>query len=174
MKLDKAIKMLEILKFIHINSKVKAPEIRDYLGLIHVNPPNKEEKELYSVLNDMAKGGYIEKIPIQRMGAGGAKFIFKIMELGSSMLAHLRDYNLLSRGVSFSELDEKAKDLSLERMLRLYEPECFELIFDSIQNITGGIFDKADFQKQQSIIEIINDSVLKIRNKTYEIAKSFF
>ena len=90
------------------------------------------------------------------------------------MLAHLRDYNLISRGVSFSELDEKAKDLSLERMLRLYEPECFELIFDLIQKINSELFDNADFQEQQGIIEIINESVLKIRNKTYEIARSFF
>ena len=174
MKLDKAIKMLEILKFIHINSKVKAPEVRNYLGIFHANPPNKEEKELYSILNDLSKGRYIEKNPIKRMGAGGAKFTFKITELGSSMLAHLRDYKLLSRGVSFSELDEKAKNLSLERMLRLYEPECFELIFDLVQKIPGEIFENADFHTQQEIIEMINDSVLKIRNKTDEIARSFF
>ena len=178
MKLGKAIKMLEILKYIHVNAKCKAPDLRDYLGIIHTNPPTKEEKELYALLNDLSKENYIQKIEIKRIGPGGAKYVFKISDAGSKMLAHLRDYKLLSRGVSFSELDEKAKELSLERMLRVWSSELFDIVLDTVETVMSDIlkinFENFAFLNQKEVIEVVNLAVLNIRNRTSEIARAFF
>jgi DNA-binding PadR family transcriptional regulator len=174
MKIEKAIKMLEILKYIHVNSECKAPQIRDYLGILHKNPPEKDEKDLYAQLNNMSKDGYIEKVPITRLGPGGAKFVFKIMELGSKQLARLRDYKLLTRGVSFSELDEKAKEVSLERMLRVFSSESFDMVLDLLEYLLKGQFADANIDIQKDAVDRINSVVFKIRNKTSEIAESFF
>ncbi len=174
MKIEKAIQMLEILKYIHVNSECKAPQIRDYLGIVHKNPPEKDEKDLYAQLNSMSKDGYIEKIPIPRLGPGGSKFVFKITNLGSRQLAHLRDYKLLSRGVSFSELDEKAKEVSLERMLRVFSSESFDIILDLLEYLLKGQFADADIDLQKDAIDRINGVVYRLRSKTSEIAESFF
>ena len=122
----------------------------------------------------MSKGGYIEKIPIKRLGAGGAKYIFKITESGSKQLARLRDYKLLTRGVSFSELDSKAKEMSLNRMVNVFKQESYDIIEDLIDYATKSKFDMAPYDIQKDIIDRINAAVKRITDKTNEIAESFF
>ena len=177
MKLDRAIKVLEILKYIHVNSPCVAPEIRDYLGIVHENPPSKEEKNLYNVLNELHKGGHIEKIPIKRKGPGGPKFNFKISNNGSNMLARIRDYDLLTKGKSFSELDKKVQLLSLERMLRLFGSDIYNLIESALETIIEGLlnipFENIDYKKQMGVIYTINGAVKSIQEKTSEIVTIF-
>jgi len=177
MKLDKAIKVLEILKYIHVNSPCQAPEIRNYLGIVHENPPTKEEKDLYNIINDIHKGGFIEKIPIKRKGPGGAKYTIKIMDSGSTMLARIRDFELLTHGKSFSELDKKVQSLSLERMLRLFGSDVYNIIELTLERIIEDLlkiqFENIDYKKQNIVVGWINSAVEKIRDKASEIAMVF-
>jgi len=177
MKLDRAIKVLEILKYIHVNSPCKAPEIRNYLGIVHENPPSKEEKDVYNVLNAINQGGFIEKIPIKRKGPGGPKYDFKISDAGSNMLARIRDYDLLTRGKSFSELDKKVQELSLERMMRLFGADIYDLIETALETIIEDLlkiqFENIDYKKQMIVVNTINEAVQSIQDKTKEIALIF-
>ncbi len=177
MKLDRAIKVLEILKYIHVNSPCIAPEIRDYLGIIHERPPSKEEKDLYNVLSELHRGEYIEKIPIKRKGPGGPKFNFKISNDGSNMLARIRDYDLLTKGKSFSELDKKVQLLSLKRMLRLFGSDIYNVIESALETIIEDLlkiqFEKIDYKKQMEVVDIINGAVKSIQEKTSEIVTIF-
>ncbi len=177
MKLDRAIKVLEILKYIHVNSPCIAPEIRDYLGIVHENPPSKEEKDLYNVLNELNRGGHIEKISIKRKGPGGPKFKLKISNGGSNMLARIRDYDLLTKGKSFSELDKKIQLLSLERILRLFGSDIYNVIESALETIIEDLFkihvENIDYKKQMEVVDIINEAVKSIQEKTSEIATIF-
>ncbi|KKM86881.1 hypothetical protein LCGC14_1274540 [marine sediment metagenome] len=177
MKLDRAIKVLEILKYIHVNSLCIAPEIRDYLGIVHESPPSKEEKGLYNILSELYRGGYIEKIPVKRKGPGGPKFNFKISNNGSNMLAHIRDYDLLTKGKSFSELDKKVQLLSLKRILRLFSSDIYNVIESALERIIGDLlkiqFEKFDYKMQMEVVDIINGAVKSIQERTSEIATIF-
>ncbi len=177
MKLDRAIKVLEILKYIHVNSSCIAPEIRDYLGIVHKNPPSKEEKDLYNVLNELDRGENIEKMPIKRKGPGGPKFKLKISNKGSNMLARIRDYDLLTKGKSFSELDKKIQLLSLERILRLFGSDIYNVIESALETIIEDLFkisiENIDYKKQMEVVDIINRAVKIIQEKTSEIATIF-
>ena len=177
MKLERAIKVLEILKYIHVNSPCIAPEIRDYLGIVHENPPSKKEKGLYNILSDLHRGGHIEKIPIKRKGPGGPKFNFKISSKGSHMLARIRDYDLLTKGKSFSELDKKVQLLSLNRMLVLFGSDIYNVIESALEMIIEDLFmiqvENFDYKKQMEVVDIINGAVKSIQEKTSEIATIF-
>ncbi|MCK4287349.1 MAG: hypothetical protein KAX18_14155 [Candidatus Lokiarchaeota archaeon] len=62
----------------------------------------------------------------------------------------------------------------LDSMLRLFSSESVDVIFDLIQEIMGDAFDNAPIQYQEELINKINESVSRIRNKASEITKSFF
>jgi len=177
MKLDRAIKVLEILKYIHVNSPCIAPEIRNYLGIVHENPPSKEEKDIYNILNELHKGGYIEKIPIKRKGPGGPKCNFKISDEGSNMLARIRDYDLLTKGKSFSELDKKVQLLSLDRIIRLFGSDIYNIIESALELVIEDLlkiqFENIDYKKQMIVVDTINDAVENISFKAREIATIF-
>ncbi len=177
MKLDRAIKVLEILKYIHVNSPCIAPEIRNYLGIVHENPPSKEEKDIYNILNELHKGGYIEKISIKRKGPGGPKFNFKISDEGSNMLARIRDYDLLTKGKSFSELDKKVQLLSLDRIIRLFGSDIYNIIESALETVIEDLlkiqFENIDYKKQMIVVDTINEAVENISIKAREIATIF-
>ena len=174
MNLEKIIKTFTVLEFISSNPNCRAPEIRDFIGIINHPTPNKEEKEFYSILNSLSKDGYIVKLPIKKLGSGGAHFALSITGKGTELMTSFVKFSsreLKNKG-RYSE--DRTKQIMVESMIRLFSSESFDVIFELIQELMGIKFDNATVQKQEAIIYKVNDSVLKISNKASEIAKSFF
>jgi len=93
------------------------------------------------------------------------------------MLARIRDYDLLTRGKSFSELDKKVQELSLERMMRLFGADIYDLIETALETIIEDLlkiqFENIDYKKQMIVVNTINEAVQSIQDKTKEIALIF-
>ena len=102
---------------------------------------------------------------------------YKISDSGSNMLARIRDYDLLTRGKSFSELDKKVQSLSLERMMRLFGADIYDLIEATLETIIEDLlkiqFENIDYKKQMIVVNTINEAVKSIQDKTSEIALIF-
>jgi hypothetical protein len=174
MNLEKLIKTFTILEFISSNPNCRAPDIRDFLGIIHSSKPNKEEKEFYQILTNLDRDGYVLKLPIRKMGSGGAHFVLTLTGKGKDLLIQIEDFSSKSLKDKGRYSEDKSRSIMLDSMLRLFSSESVDVIFDLIQEIIGEEFDNAPIQYQEELINKINESVSKISNKASEIAKSFF
>ena len=174
MNLEKIVKTFTILEFISSNPNCRAPEIRDFIGIIHHPTPNKDEKEFYLILNSLSKGGYILKFPIKKLGSGGAHFALTITGKGKELMTSFEKFSSRELKDKGRYSEDRTKRIMLDSMVRLFSSESFDVIFELIQELMGLQFDNATIQKQEAIINKLNASVLKISIKASEIAKSFF
>ncbi|KKK95079.1 hypothetical protein LCGC14_2676400, partial [marine sediment metagenome] len=80
-------------------------------------------------------------------------------------------------GKSFSELDKKIQLLSLERILRLFGSDIYNVIESALETIIEDLFkisiENIDYKKQMEVVDIINRAVKSIQEKTSEIATIF-
>lgn len=172
--LESIFKMFKILEYIISNPYCQAPEIRDFLGIIHLSNPNKEEKEFYKLLSKLNNDGYISKVPIKKKGSGGAQFNLIILKTGAELLSRLKDFFSKKLEDKGQYPDLKAKQIVLGSMLRVFSSESVDVIEDLVRDLLGESFNDASYKIQQEIIDKINKSVEKIRDKALEITKSFF
>ena len=70
--------------------------------------------------------------------------------------------------------EDRTKKIMLDSMIRLFSSDSFDVIFDLIQELMGINFENATIKEQETIINKINNSVLKVSNKASEVARSFF
>ncbi|MBD3340326.1 MAG: hypothetical protein GF353_14525 [Candidatus Lokiarchaeota archaeon] len=186
MKLEKILYILKILEFILSNPLCSAPEVRDFLGITHKKNLSKKEKRFYAILTKLENEGYISKIPIEKKGSGGAQFKIKISEKGIDFFSKLKAANILEKN-SLENIQEKYllvpkgddKPSNLEKILKVFSSEIFDIVLEEIvekimRDVIEIRFENIEFDKQQQIIDIINDSVRKISNRTFEIVNIFF
>lgn len=174
MNLEKFLKTFTILEYISQNPNCRAPDIRDFLGIIHTPNPNKEEKGFYQILSNLRKDAYILKLKIKKFGSGGAHFALSMTGKGKELLTQIEHFSSKSLKDKGRYPEDKSRNIMLDSMLRLFSSETVDVIFDLIQGIMGDEFDDAPIQYQEEVINKINESVSKISNKASEIAKSFF
>ena len=181
MKIDKISRILTVLGYLLKNPYCTAPEIRDFLGITNESPLSKEEKRLYAMLTKMEKEGYIFKIPIKRRGSGGPQFKIKLSEKGFGVLTQLKSYRILPErfpSKQHERLRVEDKEEALDRILKVYSGEIFDLILDGFEEILHDIlkirFENVPFRFQQEVIDIVNETVQKIRERTSEISQIFF
>lgn len=174
MNLEKFLKTFTIIEYISSNPNCRAPNIRDFIGIIHSSKPNKEEKEFYQILTDLDRDGYILKLPIIKLGSGGAHFSLSVTGKGKDLLTQIEQFSSKSLKDKGRYPEDKSRNIMLDSMLRLFSSESVDVIFDLIQEIMGDVFENAPIQYQEELINKINESVSKISNKASEIAKSFF
>jgi len=178
MDLEKILKRFTILEYISTNSNCRAPEIRDFLGIIHSSNPSKEEKEFYQILNKLDQDGYALKLPIRKVGSGGAHFALILTGKGQKLLTQLKDFSSKELRDKKRFSDVKSKSIVLSSMITVFSGEVFDIILDLIQEVMGEEFD-IDFDslvidQQNEIIDKINGSLLKVRDRVSQIAQSFF
>ncbi len=174
MNLEKIFRTFTILEFISSNPNCSAPDVRDFLGIIHSTIPSKEEKGFYRILTDLDKMGFILKLSIKKLGSTGSHFALIITGKGKEILSQLKHYsskNLKDKG-RYS--DDKKRKIILDSMLKIFSRESFDIIFNLIQEITGVSFEYETIQQQEEIIKKVNETVSKISNRASEITESFF
>lgn len=174
MNLEKFLKTFTILEYISQNPNCRAPDIRDFIGIMHTSNPNSEEKSFYQTLDKLKKDGYILKLDIKKFGSGGAHFALSITAKGQQLLNQFKLFSSKSLKDKGRYPEDKSKNIMLDSMLRLFSSETVDVIFDMIQEIMGDEFDDAHIQYQEEVIRKINESVSRISNKASEITKSFF
>ncbi len=174
MNLEKLIKSFTVLEFISSNPNCRAPDIRDFLGILHTTKPNKEEKEFYQILTILDRDGYVLKLPIVKLGSAGAHFSLSVTAKGKELLTQIENFSSKSLKDKGRYPEDKSRNIMLDSMLRLFSSESVDVIFDLIQEIMGEEFDNAHIQYQEELINKINETVSKISNKASEITKSFF
>ena len=174
MNLEKIIKTFTLLEFISSNPNCRAPDIRDFLGIIHHSQPDKKEKEFYQILSNLNKEGYVLKLPIKKLGSGGAHFALTITGKGKDLMNSIQKFSSKKLKDKGKYSEDRTKNIMLDSMLRLFSSESFDVIFDLIQEITEHAFDNFQIQEQEELINKINEAVSKISNKASEITESFF
>jgi len=192
MNLEKFFKMFKILEYISSNPYCQVPNIRDFLGIIHFSKPNVDEKELYHLVSKLDKNGFISKVPIQKVSSGGSQFNLIIQKKGSLILTQLKQFSSAKLADKGQYSEKKTKDIMLASMVKMFMSESVTILFETVQEIISTlhpinleiskkqmskeeIFETiTTIEQQKEIINKINEVILKIGNKTAEIAESFF
>jgi len=207
LKLEKIFNILNILKFIQVNPNCTIPDIkkfliRDYFDVFRSELPEEElkeleneeifyklfkkkdkqkaEKDLYRILKNLSKEGYIYKIPIKKKGSGGAQYKLTTSLKGRQLLTQLKTSKILSTDFPTIEsppLDKRDKEIGLEQILQVYSGELYNTVDVTVEKVLDNLrikFENLELPNQQFYINIINQAVSKIRKTTGEIAKMFF
>jgi hypothetical protein len=192
MNLEKFFKMFKILEYISSNPYCQVPNIRDFLGIIHLSKPNTEEKELYHSVAKLDKYSFISKVPIQKVSSGGRQFNLIIQKKGSLILTQLKQFSSAKLADKGQYSEKKTKDIMLASMVKMFMSESVTMLFETVQEIISTLYrinletskklmSKEEIfetittiEQQKEIINKINEVILKIGNKTAEIAESFF
>ena len=114
MNLEKLIKSFTILEFISSNPNCRAPDIRDFLGILHTTKPNNEEKEFYQILTILDRDGYVLKLPIVKLGSGGAHFSLSVTAKGKELLTQIENFSSKSLKDKGRYPEDKSRNIMLD------------------------------------------------------------
>ncbi len=174
MLLDRFFETFKILEYVSSNPNCNAPIIRDFLGIVHLSNPKKEEKEFYQLITKLNDDGYLFKVPIKKLGSGGAQYSLTLSRKGVETLTRLREFSSKTLREKGRYPEAKSKKIMLDSMVKLFNSESFDIIFELIEELLGERFKDATYAEQEPIINKLNECVAKLGVKASEIAESFF
>ncbi len=174
MQLNKFFETFMILEYISSNPNCSPPNVRDFLGIVHLSKPKREEKELYQSITKLNEEGYLFKVPIKKVGSGGAQYSLTLSRKGVETLSRLREFSSKTLRDKGRYPEAKSKRIMLDSMVKLFNSESFDIIFDLIEELLGERFKDATYAEQEPIINKLNECVAKLGVKASEIAESFF
>jgi len=157
MKLENFTLGIRVLKSIENNPNCTIPQLKDNFGIESLNPPSKEEKNLYKVISFLSNQGFIDKIDNPSISHRGAHYYLKITPKGSQLLSDIKvdlipeKYNLT---VKKSIEQEEISSISIE-----FSRNSYKIINNLLQGLLNELpkdsrlFLSANRSKIKSLIE---------------------
>ena len=191
MNLKDFFQMFKILEFVSSNPNCTAPEIRDFLGIIHYTTPSPDEKKFYYILNKLEKEGYIYRVYIKKIGSAGPQFSLTISAKGAELVSQLKQFSALGIKEKKPYPEKKSKKIMLDSMVKVFVSEAATEILERVQEIIAVLYpihiglerkemtkeeifeNITTIEQQKTIVNMINDLVNVLGVKTGEIANSF-
>jgi len=135
MKLEKSFLALRVIKYIQKNPNCTIPQIRDFYGVKSINPPQREEKNLYKVISYLTNDGFIAKIDNPSISSRGAHFFLKVTQKGIETISTFKEL--------FSEIPHeeiRAEDLSTEFS---------KFSYGILNNVLYGLLNELDYETRR-------------------------
>ena len=177
MKFDNFFQATRVLKYILFNPNCTIPQIRDYFGVKHSNPPSSEEKNLYKLISYLDNSGFIVKKDSASILHRGAHYFLKGTQKGSQTIKKFKKcFSEIPLNFAFQSFDLSEKDkVKIEELSTDFSKFSYGILNSLMQGLLDELtLDARRFlrSKRPKINKIIEKCHMRFRDKVSNIIDS--